>query len=57
MIRYYLALLSDECCDTNDAAWYTDHAYAIDALIEHVTAIDDWLSRGGVLPEVWCDVS
>jgi hypothetical protein len=57
MIRYYLALLSNECCETHDASWYTDHAYAIDALIEHVTAIDDWLSKGGALPEVWCDVS
>lgn len=50
MIRYYLAMLGEP---EEDASWYVDHAYAIDGLIEHVTALNRWLDDGGALPTVW----
>ncbi len=36
-----------------DSDVYSDADWDLDALIESVSALDEWLSRGGFLPTSW----
>lgn len=42
--KAYLPWRSAECSSSQESLW---------ALIEHVEAMDEWLSRGGFLPTDW----
>jgi hypothetical protein len=48
-----LAIIRDALRDFGDATMRDEADAAADVLVEHVQALDEWLTRGGFLPADW----